>query len=198
MKYEEFVGRVAERAGATGSARARSPMKAFTAVLMLAVLASVFPARAPAHGAISPTSAQRGSTQSFVVVVPNISANVPLTGFRLTPPEGVGIDAAADPKWSTTTQGRTLVWTAEFVRGGEAGRFRFRARLPDSGSAVTFQAEESYPSVPRSGLFPLKVALTGEGDGSSGNRPLIVGLIGGGVLALAILAALLLPRFRSP
>jgi hypothetical protein len=35
-------------------------------------------------------------------------------------------------------------------------------------------------------------------DGSSGSQPLIVGLIFGGVLALAILAALLLPRFRRP
>ncbi len=60
---------------------------------------------------------------------------------------------------------------------------------------VTFQAEESYPSVPRSGLFPLEVALAGAatGEGSSSSQPLIVGLIGGGLLALAILAALLLP-----
>jgi hypothetical protein len=65
---------------------------------------------------------------------------------------------------------------------------------------VTFQAEESYPSVPRSGLFPLEVALAGAatGEGSSSSQPLIVGLIGGGLLALAILAALLLPRLRTP
>jgi uncharacterized protein YcnI len=167
---------------------------------MLAGLAGMVPARALAHGAISPTSAPRGATQSFVVVVPNTSVNVPLTGFRLTPPEGVDVEAEEDPDWTTTTEGRTLVWTGEGIPAGENGSFEFRARLPDSGSSVTFQAEESYPSVPRSGLFPLAVALTGAGagDGSSGSQGLSVGLIGGVVLALAIIGALLLPRLRSP
>jgi uncharacterized protein YcnI len=175
-------------------------MRASAAVLVVAGLVAIVPGDALAHGTISPTSARRGSTQSFVVLVPNISVNVSMTGFRLTPPTGVEVEAEGDPNWTTTTEGRTLVWTGDGVRAGEEGRFRFRARLPDSGSAVTFQAEESYPSVPRSGLFPLEVALTGAttDDGSSGSRPLIVGLIFGGVLALAILAALLLPRFRRP
>jgi uncharacterized protein YcnI len=175
-------------------------MRASAAVLVVAGLLAIAPGDALAHGTISPASAPRGSTQSFVVVVPNISVNVPLTGFRLTPPAGVDIEPEEDQDWSTTTEGRTLVWTGWEVPAGEDGRFGFRAQLPDDGSAVTFQAEESYPSVPRSGLFPLEVVLTGPttGDGSSRLQPLIVGLIGGGVLALAIIAALLLPRLRSP
>ena len=175
-------------------------MRASAAVLVLAGLVGIVPGDALAHGTISPTSARRGSTQSFVVVVPNISVNVPLTGFRLTPPTGVEIEAEPDPDWTTTTEGRTLVWTGDGVPGGKQGRFGFRAHLPDSGSAVTFQAEESYPSVPRSGTFPLDVALTGATAdyGSSGSQPLVVGLIFVGALALAILAALLLPRFRRP
>jgi uncharacterized protein YcnI len=52
------------------------------AVLLLAWLSS----DARAHGTIRPQTAQRGATQQFVVVVPNDSINVPLTGFRLTPP----------------------------------------------------------------------------------------------------------------
>lgn len=158
----------------------------------------MLPAQALAHGTISPASAPRGSTQSFVVVVPNISVDVPMTGFRLTPPTGVEVEAEEDPGWTTTTEGRTIVWTGDGVPGGEEGRFGFRAHLPESGSAVTFQAEESYPSVPRSGLFPLEVGLTGAGDASPGSQGLIVGLIGGFVLALAIIGALLLPRLRSP
>src|SRR4029450_1848231 len=77
------------------------------AALMLAGQAGMLPAHALAHGTISPTSARHGSTQSFVVVVPNISVNVPLTGFRLTPPEGVDVEAEEDPDWSTTTEGGT-------------------------------------------------------------------------------------------
>lgn len=64
---------------------------------MLAGQAGMLPAHALAHGTISPTSARHGSTQSFVVVVPNISVHVPLTGFRLTPPEGVDVEAEEDP-----------------------------------------------------------------------------------------------------
>ena len=175
-------------------------MRAFAAVLILACLAGVLPARALAHGTISPPSATRGSKQSFVVVVPNISVNVPLTGFRLTPPEDIDVEPEEDPDWTTTTEGRTLVWTGDGVPAGDEGRFRFKARLPESGEDIIFQAEESYPSVPRSGLFPVEVALTGSttGGDSSGSQPLIVGLIVGVVLALAILAAVLLPRLRSP
>lgn len=170
------------------------------ALLALAALAGVIPADAFAHGTISPTSAQRDATQSFVVVIPNLSVNVPMTGFRLTPPDGVTVEPEADPGWSITTEGRTVVWTGAGVPGGGEGRFSFRAQLPDSGADVTFQAEESYPSVRHSGLFPLPVALTdtAAADSSSGTRTLVIALIGGGVLVLAILAALLLPRFRRP
>jgi uncharacterized protein YcnI len=170
------------------------------ALLALAALAGILPAGALAHGTILPTSAQRGATQNFVVVIPNISVNVPMTGFRLTPPAGLTVEPEADPGWSITTEGRTVVWTGAGVSGGQEGRFNFRAQLPDSGADVTFQAEESYPSVPRSGSFPLRVALTdtAAAEPSSGTRTLVIALIGGGVLALAILAALLLPRLRRP
>ena len=100
-------------------------MKAFAAVLILAGLAGMLPVQALAHGTISPTSAPRGSTQSFVVVVPNISVNVPLTGFRLTPPAGVDIAPEEDPDWSTTIEGRTLVWS-----GGEVPAGGRQVRLP--------------------------------------------------------------------
>jgi hypothetical protein len=39
---------------------------------------------------------------------------------------------------------------------------------------------------------------TSAAEPSSGTRTLVIALIGGGVLALAILVALLLPRLRRP
>ena len=51
---------------------------------------------------------------------------------------------------------------------------------------MTFQAEESYPTVPRSGLFPLAVRLTGSASSSSsGNSALLVTVIVVGALTLA-------------
>src|SRR4029450_10619933 len=115
-------------------------MRASVAVLVLAGLVAIVPGDALAHGTVFPTSARRGSTQSFVVVVPNISVNVPMTGFRLTPPTDVEGEAEEAPEWTTTTEGRTLVWTGDGVRAGEEGRVGFRGRLPGGGSAARFPA----------------------------------------------------------
>jgi uncharacterized protein YcnI len=80
------------------------------ALLALAALAGILPAGALAHGTILPTSAQRGATQNFVVVIPNISVNVPMTGFRLTPPDGVTVEPQADPGWSIAAVRSRCAW----------------------------------------------------------------------------------------
>jgi hypothetical protein len=55
---------------------------------------------------------------------------VALTGFRLTPPNGVTVEATeADDGWVTRMEGRTLVWSGGNVPGGDEGVFTFRASL---------------------------------------------------------------------
>lgn len=155
----------------------------------LLLVSGIAAADARAHGTITPSTAPRGAKQRFSVVVPNDSVNVPLTGFRLTPPAGVEAEALEpDRAWTTAVEGRTLVWRGSSVLAGDRGVFEFEAQLPETGETVTFQAEESYPTVPRSGLFPLTVAITrSSSSSSSDNSALLVTVI---VVAGLTLAAL--------
>jgi hypothetical protein len=167
-------------------------------VLVALVLAWLSP-DARAHGTIRPQTAQRGATAQFVVTIPNDSINVPLTGFRLTPPNGVTVEAEADDGWVTRMEGRTLVWSGGNVPGGDQGVFTFRASLDTAEPTITFQAEESYRGLERTGVFPLSVALIGEAAGavaSEGFPFLLVALVGG-LVTLAALAAVLALRTRS-
>ena len=92
----------------------------------------------------------------------------------------------------------TLVWAGASVEAGDRGVFAFDADLPSIGGAITFQGEETYPSVPRSGLFPLTVELAGQARGTAESRkgPLIVGSILVGLLLLASIGAVIVVRGR--
>ena len=168
--------------------------------MLVAVVFGWLSPDARAHGTIRPQTAQRGATEQFVVTIPNDSINVPLTGFRLTPPSGVTVEATeAGDGWVTRMEGRTLVWSGSNVPGGEEGVFTFRASLDTAEPTITFQAEESYRGLERTGVFPLSVALIGEAAGavaSEGFPFLIVALVGG-LVTLAVLAAVLALRTRS-
>jgi uncharacterized protein YcnI len=155
----------------------------------LLLVSGLAAADARAHGTITPSTAPRGAKEQFSIVVPNASVNVPLTGFRLTPPAGVEAKALeSDQGWSMTVEGQTLVWSDSSVPAGDRGVFEFEAQLPETGRTVTFQGEESYPSVPRSGLFPLTVAMTDSPSSStSESRALPITLILVGALTLAAL-----------
>jgi hypothetical protein len=159
------------------------------AALTLVTFAAVglAPSEALAHGTIQPRCASHGSLQRFVVFVPNVSTNVPLTGFRITPPAGVRVEAVeAGQGWAKSFDGPTLVWTGSSVPAGERGVFAFRAELPAAGDSITFQAEESYPNLPRTGLFPLRVALSGPGAAAESSS-------GGLVVALLVAAGVVFP-----
>jgi hypothetical protein len=169
-------------------------------IALVAVLFAWLSPDARAHGTIRPQTAQRGATAQFVVTIPNDSINVPLTGFRLTPPSGVTVEATeVGDAWVTRMEGRTLVWAGGNVPGGDQGVFTFRASLDTAEPTITFQAEESYRGLERTGVFPLSVALIGEAAGavaSEGFPFLLVALVGG-LVTLAALAAVLALRTRS-
>jgi hypothetical protein len=153
----------------------------------LLLVSGLAAADARAHGTITPSTAPRGAKEQFSILVPNASVNVPITGFRLTAPAGVEAEVlGSDRGWSTTVEGRTLVWSGSSIPAGDSGVFEFEAQLPGTGETVTFQGEESYPSVPRSGLFPLTVAMTGS-PSTSESRALPITLILVGALTLAAL-----------
>ena len=165
-------------------------MAASLALLFAAVglIGSVPEARA--HGTITPAEAPAGMKQLFEIHVPNTSVNVPITGFRLTAPAGVDVRVVDANDWSTEVEGSTLVWRDGSVDAGATGVFAFEAGLPNDGTTITFQGEEVYPSVPRSGLFPLQVSLLSRslspGEEGRSLAPLIVA----SVLAITTLAAI--------
>jgi hypothetical protein len=155
---------------------------------------------ARAHGTIRPQTAQRGATEQFVVTIPNDSINVPLTGFRLTPPSGVTVEATeVGDAWVTRMEGRTLVWTGGRVPGGDQGVFTFRAQLDTAEPTITFEGEESYRGLERTGVFPLSVELVGEAAGAAASEgfPYLLVTLVGGLVTFAVLAAVLAARNRA-
>jgi hypothetical protein len=168
-------------------------------VLVALLLAWLSP-EARAHGTIRPQTAQRGATEQFVVTIPNDSINVPLTGFRLTPPSGVTVEATeVGDAWVTRMEGRTLVWTGGRVPGGDQGVFTFRAQLDTAEPTITFEGEESYRGLERTGVFPLSVELVGEAAGAAASEgfPYLLVTLVGGLVTLALLAVVLALRTRS-
>jgi hypothetical protein len=168
-------------------------------VLVALLLAWLSP-EARAHGTIRPQTAQRGATEQFVVTIPNDSISVPLTGFRLTPPSGVSVEATeVGDAWVTRMEGRTLVWTGGRVPGGDQGVFTFRAQLDTAEPTITFEGEESYRGLERTGVFPLSVELVGEAAGAAASEgfPYLLVTLVGGLVTFAVLAAVLAARNRA-
>ncbi len=145
---------------------------------------------ARAHGTITPAEAPTGTTQRFEIQVPNTSVNVAITGFRLTAPAGVDVRVVDAQGWSTMMEGSTLVWRDGSIAAGATGVFAFEADLPNEGTTITFQGEEVYPSVPRSGLFPLQVSLVSRSPTPGDEERSLAPLIAAGVLAITTLAAI--------
>jgi hypothetical protein len=134
------------------------------------------------------------------VTIPNDSINVPLTGFRLTPPSGVTVEATeVGDAWVTRMEGRTLVWTGGRVPGGDQGVFTFRAQLDTAEPTITFEGEESYRGLERTGVFPLSVELVGEAAGAAASEgfPYLLVTLVGGLVTFAVLAAVLAARNRA-
>ena len=174
---------------------ARTRVAASLAILFAAggLITSVPEARA--HGTITPAEAPAGTTQRFEIQVPNTSVNVPITGFRLTAPAGVDISAGDATDWSTMMEGSTLVWRDGSVDAGATGVFAFEADLPKDGTTITFQGEEVYTSVPRSGLFPLQVTLVSRSPPPGKAERSLAPLIVASVLAISTLAAIVTTGF---
>jgi hypothetical protein len=169
---------------------ARTRVAASLALLFAAggLISSVPEARA--HGTITPAEATTGTEQRFEIQVPNTSVNVPITGFRLTAPAGVDVRVVDARDWSTMMEGSTLVWRDGSVDAGATGVFAFEADLPNDGTTIIFQGEEVYPSVPRSGLFPLQVSLVSRSPPPGEDERSLAPLIVASVLAIATLVAI--------
>jgi hypothetical protein len=135
--------------------------------------------------------------QRFVVTVPNTLLGGPsIVGFSVTLPREASVESAeADqPRWIARVSGRTITWEGGPVE--ELGEdFAFRARLPASEGAVTFQGQERYRD--GSGArFPLAVTVSraaapaGVAAGGSGSDDDDLAWIAIALAATALLLAL--------
>jgi uncharacterized protein YcnI len=136
-------------------------MRAVRRVALTAfALALLAPATASAHGSIAPTAAASGTVQRFVVSVPALLGGQTIVGFSVTVPAEASVESAEanQPRWSASVRGGTITWEGGPIEGvGED--FAFRARLPETEGAVTFEGRERY----RDGSslrFPLAVTVT--------------------------------------
>ena len=110
------------------------------ALALAAAVLLAFPAAASAHVEMSPDRVDPGAFTLYTVLSPNES-NHPLTGLRLTVPDGMEVDAAAATPGFTTKlvrdQSHRIVavsWQGGSVVPEDLGLFRFSASV---GSAET-------------------------------------------------------------
>ena len=105
------------------------------ALALAAAALLAFPAAASAHVEMSPDRVDPGSFTLYTVLSPNESAQ-PLTGLRLTVPDGMEVDgAAATPGFTTELvrdQSHRIVaisWQGGSVAPENLGLFRFSASV---------------------------------------------------------------------
>jgi uncharacterized protein YcnI len=163
--------------------------------LSAALFALLAPATASAHGSIVPTAAVSGTVQRFVVTVPALLGGQSIVGFSLFVPNAVRVESAEanQPRWTASVSGGTITWEGGPIEGlGED--FAFRARLPETEGAVTFEGQERYRN--GSGLrFPLAVTVTraaesGAAASSDDDLAWIAIALAGTALLLALGAAI--------
>jgi MYXO-CTERM domain-containing protein len=110
-------------------------------IALAAVVLLAFPATAAAHVEMSPDRVDPGSFTLFTVLSPNESEQ-PLTGLRLTIPEGMEVDGAASTPGFTTQVVRdqshhivAISWQGGSVQPDDLALFRFSASVgPDEAT----------------------------------------------------------------
>ena len=105
------------------------------ALALAAAALLVFPAAAAAHVEMSPDRVDPGSFTLYTVLSPD-EGEQPLTGLRLTVPDGMEVDAAAATPGFTTELVRdqahrivAISWQGGSVAPDELGLFRFSASV---------------------------------------------------------------------
>ncbi|MDQ2911294.1 MAG: DUF1775 domain-containing protein, partial [Actinomycetota bacterium] len=125
-------------------------MRLRIAALAAALVAVVLPARAAAHVELSPSTVAPGSFTLFTVVSPN-EKKQPLTGLRLTIPEGLTVDSAADTLGFATEvvedQAHRIValsWQGGRVRSRRLALFHFTASVGPSARTISLTGVQTF------------------------------------------------------
>jgi len=112
------------------------------ALALAAVALLAFPAAASAHVEMSPDRVDPGSFTLYTVLSPDESEQ-PLTGLRLTVPDGMEVDGAAATSGFTTQLVRdqshrvvAISWQGGSVAAGDLALFRFSASVGSSETTL--------------------------------------------------------------
>jgi uncharacterized protein YcnI len=162
---------------------------------LAAVMLLGFPAAAFAHVEMSPDRVDPGSFSLFTVLSPDESEQ-PLTGLRLTVPDGMEVDAAADSPGFTTELVRdqshrivAISWQGGSLAPDHLGLFRFSASVASGETTLHLVGVQTFADGSTKVWKTPVVEVANESGGSSSDnasRGIAAAALGLGAVALAI------------
>jgi uncharacterized protein YcnI len=165
------------------------------ALVLAAAALLAFPAAASAHVEMSPDRVDPGSFTLYTVLSPNESGQ-PLTGLRLTVPDGMEVDgAAATPGFTTELvrdQSHRIVaisWQGGSVAAEDLGLFRFSASVGSSETTLHLVGVQTFADGSTKVWKTPVVDVAKESGGSSSDttgRSLSAAALGLAAAALAV------------
>jgi len=165
------------------------------ALALAAAVLLAFPAAASAHVEMSPERVDPGSFTLFTVLSPDESEQ-PLTGLRLTVPEGMEVDAASATPGFTTQLVRdqshrivAISWQGGSVAADDLGLFQFSASVGSSETMLHLVGVQTFADGTTKVWKTPVVEVAKEAGGSSGDttgRTLGAAALGVAVVAFAL------------
>ena len=170
------------------------------ALALAATALLVFPATAAAHVEMSPDRVDPGSLTLFTVLSPDES-DQPLTGLRLTVPDGMEADAAAATAGFTTELVRdqahrivAISWQGGSVAADDLGLFRFSASVGSDAETLHLVGVQTFADGSTK-VWKTPVVEVAKESAGSGSDDGARGLAGA-ALGLAAVAFVLVVRRR--
>ena len=165
------------------------------ALALAAAVLLAFPAAASAHVEMSPDRVDPGSFTLFTVLSPNESEQ-PITGLRLTVPDGMEVDAAAATTGFSTQLVRdqshrivALSWQGGSVAPEDLALFRFSASVGSSTTTLHLVGVQTFADgstkVWKTPVVEVAKESTGSGSDTT-SRSLAAAGLGLAAVALAV------------
>jgi uncharacterized protein YcnI len=170
------------------------PRRALAVLAALCAAAGSAPA-ASAHVVATPAFLPSGGSRSLSLAGPN-ERDAPMTGFRVTAPDGLVIEHAHDVEgWTAAFDGSSAEWTGGSLDPNAEEIFGVTLQAVAEPGTVTLTAEQLYGGGAVVS-WPVAITVTPAEDTPSENLALaaVVGLIG---LLLVVAVALLAWRRRG-
>jgi uncharacterized protein YcnI len=164
-------------------------------IALAAVVLLAFPATAAAHVEMSPDRVDPGSFTLYTVLSPNESEQ-PLTGLRLTIPEGMEVDGAASTPGFTTQVVRdqshhivAISWQGGSVQPDDLALFRFSASVGSDKGTIHLVGVQTFADGSTKVWNTPEVDVEAESSGSSDTTSRVLAGAAIGLAAVAFAAS---------